>query len=691
MRAQSDSRFSFSLLSLPKLASVTAVLVGGLVLAGWALDITTLTSVLPSFVTMKVNVALAFILAGLSLWLLRVEVGLSLIANRHRHVAQFCAVTVLLVGLLTLTEYLFGWELSIDQLLFREGLRAIGTSSPGRMAPNTAFNIILVGVALLLLDVKTRHGHRPAQLLALAGGLGSMVALTGYAYGSTSFYGGSSATKVAVHAAATFVVLYVGIFAARPDSWLMTILMSDSAGGLMARRLLPAALFLPFLLGWLRLVGQRAGLYDTEYGMALFALSNILLLTVLILWSANLLFRAETERRRAEESRRAIEEKFRAVAETANDAIVSADSRGNISYFNKAAERTFGYPAADVLGKPLTVLMPEPFHDAHQRGLARFLSTGEAHVIGKTIELTGKRKDGSEFPLELSLATWKAPEGIFFTAMIRDVTERKRTEEILERNRAELARSNAELTGANKELEAFTYSVSHDLRAPLRHVDGFSKILLDEFAPQLDSNAQHCLQRIQEGVRQMGRLVDDLLNLGRVGRQVLNRQPIALKSAVLEVLAELKPETTGREIEWRIGDLPVVQCDPGLMKLVFANLLSNAIKFTRPQKCAVIEVGQMTVEGQPAIFVRDNGIGFNMRYVDKLFGIFQRLHRQEDFEGTGVGLANVQRIIHKHGGRVWAEAEPYKGATFFFTLAGTAMAEPETNASVRGGAWQQTR
>ena len=256
----------------------------------------------------------------------------------------------------------------------------------------------------------------------------------------------------------------------------------------------------------------------------------------------------------------------------------------------------------------------------------------------------------------------------------------------LHRKTRQLETLNDQLAAANKELEAFSYSVSHDLRAPLRQVDGFSKILLREFGPQLDSSGQHYLERIREGVQRMGRLVDDLLNLGRVGRQVVVRRPTELKATVMEALAELKPEIVDREIEWRIGDLPHVQCDPGLMKLVFANLLSNAIKFTRQQKQAVIEVGQMTVEGQPAIFVRDNGVGFNMRYAHKLFGIFQRLHRQGDFEGTGVGLANVQRIIHRHGGHVWAEAEPYKGATFFFTLPGTAVAEPETHATVRGRA-----
>jgi PAS domain S-box-containing protein len=690
VKARFQSRFSFSLQSFPKVASVTAMLVGGLVLAGWALDITTLTNVLPSLAAMNANTALAFILAGISLGLRRVECEPSVMANRDRRVAQFCAFAVMLVGLLTLAEHVFGWDLGIDQLLFRESLGAIGASSPGRMAPNAAFNFVLVGIALLLLDAKTRRVYRPAQLLTLTVGFASMVALTGYAYGSSSFYGVSPYTKAAVHTAAIFVVLCVGIFSARPDSWLMTILASDSAGGFMARRFLPAALFLPLVLGLLRQVGQRVGLYDTEYGLALFAVSNIVLLAVLILWSANLLFRVDTERRQAEESRRAIEEKFRAVTETANDAIVSADSQGNISYFNRAAGRMFDHAAADMLGKPLTVLMPERFHDPHRQGLARFLLTGEPHVIGKTLELAGKRKDGSEFPIEISLANWKAGEQTFFTAVIRDISDRKRAEKALEQQAVELARSNAELAATNKELEAFTYSASHDLRAPLRHMDGYSKILMEEFGAQLDSDAQHCLQRIQKGAQQMGRLVDDLLNLGRMGRQAVSPQPTALKSLVLEVLTGLKPETPDREIEWRIGDLPVVECDPGLMKLVFANLLSNAIKFTRPQKHTIIEVGQMTAEGQPVIFVRDNGIGFNMRYVDKLFGIFQRLHRQEEFEGTGVGLANVQRIIQKHGGRVWAEAEPYKGATFYFTVAGPAAQEPEI-ATERGEAWQTMR
>ncbi len=251
--------------------------------------------------------------------------------------------------------------------------------------------------------------------------------------------------------------------------------------------------------------------------------------------------------------------------------------------------------------------------------------------------------------------------------------ELKRAEEALRRLNDQLEQRvrqlTAELEAANHELEAFTYSVSHDLRAPLRHVNGFVRILVDEFRDDLNAQAQHYLERIEEGARRMGRLVDDLLNLARVGRQNPQPRVTALGSVVREVISDLEPELAGRQIDWRVAELPEVRCDPGLMHVAFTNLLSNAVKYTRPRAQPVIEVGQATRDGERAFFVKDNGVGFDMKYADKLFGVFQRLHRADEFEGTGVGLATVQRIVHKHGGRIWAEAEPDRGAAFYFTLA----------------------
>lgn len=392
----------------------------------------------------------------------------------------------------------------------------------------------------------------------------------------------------------------------------------------------------------------------------LFTYGFIALLAMVL---AYLIVRTFVERKTVEELLTASEERFRGMAEAASDAIISADSSGNITYFNRGAERMFGYIAGEAVGQPLTLLMPETFRDAHRQGLKRFLSTGEARVIGKTVELVGKRRDGAEFPLELSLSTLRTSEGVFFTGILRDATERKRFEaEILDRNK--------QIEAANKELEAFSYSVSHDLRAPLRAMDGFSRILLEKQTSQLPPENQRYLGLIRDNAQQMGRLIDDLLAFSRLSRQALRKQTVAPAEMVRQALNDLRHEETNGQVQISVGDLVACQADPALLRQIFVNLLSNAIKFASGREGARVEIGCFTDNGEPVYFVKDNGAGFDMKYADKLFGVFQRLHRAEEYEGTGVGLAIVHRIVSRHGGRVWAEAEMDKGATFYFTLGG---------------------
>jgi light-regulated signal transduction histidine kinase (bacteriophytochrome) len=241
--------------------------------------------------------------------------------------------------------------------------------------------------------------------------------------------------------------------------------------------------------------------------------------------------------------------------------------------------------------------------------------------------------------------------------------------EASDRKAQEKARVDAQaLKNVRAELEAFTYSVSHDLRAPIRQIEGFSKILADHLGKDIDPQIEHYLLRIQEGSQQLGRFVDDLLHLAQAGQQHVNLQRTPLDSLVREVLKDLAAEVEDRDVEWQVDPLPAIDCDPGLMKVVLTNLLSNAVKYTRPREKAVIQIGQLVRNAKTVIYVRDNGVGFDMRYADKLFGVFQRLHRAEEFEGAGVGLAIARRIISKHDGVIWAEATRGEGATFFFTL-----------------------
>jgi hypothetical protein len=254
---------------------------------------------------------------------------------------------------------------------------------------------------------------------------------------------------------------------------------------------------------------------------------------------------------------------------------------------------------------------------------------------------------------------------------IRYAIGRAKTEQDIRKLNAELEQRvqqrTAELEASNKELEAFSHSVSHDLRAPLRHIDGFVRILVESEEARLGPPALHCVTRILAGVQSMTAIIDALLKLARVSRQPLEVRRTSLNELVSQAIEELGTDRDGRAVHWQIGDLPFAQCDRGLMKQVFTNLLSNALKYTRSREISTIAIGQTVIDGALAIFVRDNGAGFDMKYADKLFEQFQRLHRHEEFEGTGIGLATVQRIVYRHGGRIWAEASVDEGATFYFT------------------------
>ena len=383
------------------------------------------------------------------------------------------------------------------------------------------------------------------------------------------------------------------------------------------------------------------------------------------------------------------EERFRLLFDVVNDyAIYMLDPDGLVLTWNAGAERLKGYTSEEIIGQNFaSFYTPEARSSGKPRKeLEEALSNGKFEN-----EALRVRKDGSTFWAYNTITPMYEESGALrgFSIIARDVTERRKSEEEIRKLNQQLElrvhERTAELEATNKELEAFTYSVSHDLRAPLRHIAGFSKMLTEECGESLAPEARHYLKRIQDGVQRMGTLVDDLLNLTRIGRHELRLQVTGIASIVKDVIAELGPDVENREIDWKIGELPYVEADPALLRVVFQNLLANAVKYTRPRQKTTIEIGRTDIDGEQVLFVRDNGVGFNMKYADKLFGVFQRLHRSEDFEGTGVGLATVHRVVQKHSGRIWAQAEIDQGATFYFTLGNTQPDRVEKQMASAGG------
>ncbi|MBI5360265.1 MAG: hypothetical protein HZA48_06745 [Planctomycetes bacterium] len=408
------------------------------------------------------------------------------------------------------------------------------------MAPNTGLNFLLIGLSLILIDKKVRGKYMPAQCVILVEGIISLLAILGYIYGAEKFYSIAQFTKMSPYTAVLFFLICIAVLFLRPNRGFMSIFTADSAGGIMARRLIPVAFAVPFVIGWLRILGERAGLYDTATGVSLSVVANIVLFVPIF---------------------------------------------------------------------------------------------------------------------------WAFARSLHFSDVIRS-----QSEEETERLNDTLNDRNARLEMANKELESFSYSVSHDLRAPLRSIDGFSAVLLEDYSDKVGEQGRDCINRVRNSTMRMGQLIDDMLKLSRVTRGEMSVKSVDLSKMAADIAGELKKTQPDRKAEFIIAPDLIVQGDENLLKVAMENLLGNAWKFTSKVPEARIEFGATRDNGIVTYFVRDNGAGFEMAYADKLFAPFQRLHSSVEFPGTGIGLATVQRIVHRHNGRVRAESELGKGTVFSFTL-----------------------
>lgn len=619
-----------------------------IVLFGWWIGNIYLTSILPHYVSMKINTALAFGLSGIAILIFERRNSVN---TTWLNIARISAIGVGAIGILTLLEYFLDVDIGIDRLLVTELPNAPGTSHPGRMPPPTAANFVITGISLLMIATRRPHLQRLGHYLSIFVGAAGAVAASGYIFGATFAHGIGQYTQMAALTSLSFLVVSIGTYFLPPRTWFGAIFTSPSSAGVVTRALTWAAVLVPVGTSWLSLLVIGNELVDTGLAIAILTVLRTGILFAFIFITARAIARTDW---------------MRVLIDHSNDMITKVSPDGRFLYLNPSFEKITGWATDEWVGKSVLSLI-HPDDQAQSTERIQALGQGRDILIKDT---RLRKKSGGYVTVEAnSVPIFEGGQPVGILSIAREVTQRRKTEEELRQLNAELESVNHLLDTTNKELEAFSYSVSHDLRAPLRGIDGFSKLLLDRYPDQLDERGKGYLMKIRAATQRMGQLIDDILGLSRIGRSELHREDIDLSPMIQEITKELRRREPQRQVEVILPDHLPANGDPRLLKIALENLLSNAWKFSSKHQMAKIEVGIIDHPGgKKEYFVRDDGAGFSMEYASKLFSAFQRLHDTSEFPGTGIGLATVQRIVRKHGGTVRAEAAVEQGATFYFFL-----------------------
>jgi PAS domain S-box-containing protein len=648
----------------PTVASVLVAGLAGVVLVvGWGLGVDPARDVSPGGARIRPLAAACLLLLSLSTWSLGNDSHRS-----RRRTGIVCAGTVLAASVLVLAEHAFGMDLGVDRVLFPHAIRAMPSGAhPGRVPIDTAAGVGILAAAHLAVLGGASRGLLAGQALALGAGLLGVTGVYSAAY-SYSFPGAGTDQPrgLPLSAALALAVLSLGTVAARPASGLTRVMTSDGVGAAMGRRMLAAALTVPFVLGWLPILVRQNG---PRFGVAVLITGNAVAFGVVSFVAANAASRLEAVGARAQRAAEEGHAQLMALIDNTSAVIYMRDLDGRYLLVNREYERLFDVRRERVLGQTDHDLFPPEI-------AAAFRANDLAAVARGTpvqMEEIAPGDDGPhnyitvKFPIFDSTGRPYAVCGIS-----TDITDRTRAEEEVRRLNADLERRvrerTAELEASTRELDAFAYSVSHDLRTPLRSLDGFSQVLLDDYTDRLDDDGKDYLRRLQANTIRMGQMIDDLLDLSRATRVELSRRPVGLAELARSVITELREAEPERNVDVGIADDLTTTGDPHLLRLVLMNLIGNAWKFTARSDPSAIDIGSCGKDGERVFYVRDNGAGFNMEYSAKLFEPFQRLHGRGEFDGSGLGLAIVARILRRHGGRIWAEGAPGQGATFYFTV-----------------------
>lgn len=669
MRLDPDIAFQQKLVRWSQYLALSALVIGMLVLVGWQFNIDVFKQPLSGLKAMSPLAAVGFACSTLSFIFLTGKNT----NNQRRITGYVLAVIVLLIGTIKMLSVLGIYDSGIDTILFRRKMEISNNGENSHLiVPSSAVNFIFTGISLLLFSRTEERIKIVAQIFTTLTTCIALFSILGYLYSVKLFYGWFTYLPMAIHSSVCFLLLSLAALFAFPGTGIMREIGSVYAGSQMGRRLIPAAIFIPMLLGFLRLMGHKAGIFTTEFGVSILVLSIILIFLGIIWYNAALLNKRDQKAAEAVEISRQNEKQIQTIFSAAPDAVIVIDQEGKITKWNSMAEIIFGWQETEVMTRRLSeIIIPERYREAHEKGVKHFLATGDGPALGRSIEIQALRKDNTEFDVALTISPTMVGGKYIFIGFIRDITEKKLMEtQIREANinlEKRIQERTSELEMKNKELEQFAYVASHDLQEPLRTTSSFIELFKEKYQGQLDEEADTMLGFITQASERMKILIADLLDYSRIGRKIVI-QDVNLNRLLEDVLDDLSTFIQETNADIRILPMPVIRGYQTEIKQLFQNLIMNAIKFRKKGMAPVIKIKPEKKPGFWQFSVSDNGIGIDEKHKERIFIIFQRLHTRDEYEGSGIGLSHCKKIAELHGGKIWVESVPGEGSTFYFTI-----------------------